>query len=40
MKIKLIMCTILLLGAVGAAGSSFAQLDNATTYHVADRMAI
>ncbi|MEC0483526.1 hypothetical protein ABE068_21810 [Bacillus glycinifermentans] len=40
MKIKFILCTILLLGAVGVTGASFAQLDSTATYHVADRMAI
>lgn len=39
MKAKVLICSILLLGAVGLVGTSYDQSTN-TAYHVADRVAI
>lgn len=39
MKAKLLICSILLLGAVGVVGSSYVQSIN-TAHYVADRVAI
>ncbi len=39
MKAKLLICSILLLGAVSLLGTSYDQSTN-TAYHVADRVAI